>query len=1236
MTQAPPAPQTTTYPPGFMVLHGNRLEDLRELLVHVLKAQPLPVMQAETILVQSNGMKHWLEMALADENALGICAATRMELPGSYLWQVYRQVLGSEAVPLQMPFDKSSLLWRLMRLLPALAAGDPVYAPLKRYLGAGGDVAMASNGQAASAVAFGNGGTAGSGAGRRLYQLAQQIADVFDAYQSYRADWLGDWAKGDDLLRGHDGKPVALDAAHAWQAQLWRDIRADVGEALADASRASVHARFMSVLQGQVNACKGTGQRPAGVPPRIVVFGISSLSMQTVEALALLGQTAQVLLLVQNPCQYFWGDIVEGHSLLRQQMRQRQSYKPGASGADASGRAAAAQAASSAALLAGQTGDPHTATHPLLASWGKQGRDYLHLLDGFDQVEAYRGQVSRVDAFVDPATLSEAPTQLAHLQSAILNLEPLPEAPVPLPPDDHSITLVTTHSLQREVEVLHDTLLAWFEDDASLQPRDVMVMVPDMEAFAPHIHAVFGRFARGQPRHIPYSVADTTERQTPLVQALEQLLNLPRARVSLVDWISLFEVAAVRERFGLNEADIAQLQGWLTLAGVRWGLDAQHRKRWGIPEGVMDRDQNTWAFGLRRLLLGYAVGAGDAWGGALPQAALSSLDARLVSSLLAWVDAISLTLAELTGDKTPEQWCAGMAQLVERFFEASEDAEERLLQRLLEPLETWQQACFEAQLASPLALEVVREHWLSQLTGSALQQRFFGGGVQFGTLMPMRSIPFAAICLLGMNDGDYPRQTAPRDFDLMAQSWRAGDRSRREDDRYLFLEALLSARERLYISWQGHRASDNTAQPPSVLVAQLLDYLNTGWTPQRVAIKQPLQAYSEAYFLQGSAFETFDDEWARLHGAGGSAQLKGSLAGSTSGTSETYGAATAAASAPATAAPPTALTVDDLRQLLRQPVEVFFRARLRIRFEEVEEAQQELEPFSLNGLEKYQVGQTLLNAPDSAVALTQLKLSGQLPLAAFGERQTATLARELDVVLERRTAWRDTFPFESPALSIDLQLGGMPITGTLNGLWSAVDPASIQSTAPPVPLLQIDQRLGAVLEGGKSDRCARGHIVARLWANHVVACASGLSLTSVQLGLDGQVVLEPLTQDAAMAILQTLVESYQQAWLRPLPVACKTAWAWLQAEARNQRLAQEQADKPEKQKDPHEVAEAAFEDGFLGEGERASSPYLARAFEGYEDLEDALPHWAQAIYGALFEHAQVTADAAADAEEDEA
>lgn len=1146
-----------TFPPGFLVLHSNQLESLGQFLTAYLKSQALDTLTPEVILVQSNGMKHWMELALADDSALGIFAATQIELPSSYLWKIYRSVLGSTAVPLHMPFDKNNLLWRLVRLLPDLVARDPIYEPLQRYLGDESD-------------------------GRKLYQLAQQVADVFDGYQSYRADWLDDWAEGKNVLRSHDGKPLTLDTAHAWQAQLWRDIRADIGEELANASRASVHRQFMVAIKTLAAQRRATGQVPAGLPPRVIVFGISSLPMQTVQALAELSQVCQVFMLVQNPCQHYWGDIVEGHDQLRQIVRCSQKVKP---------------------AEPNRTGlaDLHIATHPLLASWGKQGRDYLHLLDSFYNVENYE-RSERVDVFVDPVQGQESPSQLNQLQSAILNLQPLPDIPV-AQLTDSAITCVTTHSAQREVEVLHDRLLRWFDADPDLSPREVMVMVPDMADFAPHIQAVFGRFASGQARHIPYSVADTTVRQSPLVQALEQLLTLPESRVTLADWLGLFEVAAVRKRFGLAEADVTQLQNWLTLAGVRWGLDAQHRMAWGVPAGVDGLDQNTWAFGLRRLLLGYAVGAGAPWGATLPQAALSSLDAPLINALLDWVEAINQTLLELSVDKTPEQWCRVLNDLAARFFLATDDAEDRLIQRCFTPLEVWLQACDDAALEAPIQLAVVRDHWLSQIEEPSLHQRFFGGGVQFATLMPMRAIPFKVICLLGMNDGDYPRQQAARDFDLMAQTWRAGDRSRREDDRYLFLEAILSARQKLYISWQGHRATDNSEQPPSVLVAQLLDYLQTGWTPAVEPEKQPLQAFSEAYFLQNSPFQTYDQDWARVH------QPQVDPLPQT---------APVLGQGPSARAAPSSLTLADLRQLVRQPVEVFFKSRLKVWLDTVDELDQLEEPFSLNGLEQYQAGQDLLNGGSMHSALEKLTLSGKLPMAAFGTRLSTELQAKTQVVIDRQAQWLPHYPTRLPAQSIALNVGGLSITATLEGLWGG-----------DAGWLQLNQRVGAVLEGEKDAKTARCHVVVGLWAHHLVACASGMPVTSVQLGLDGQVVFKPMVAEVALAILQRWVNVYVAAWGRPLPVACKTAWAYVQAQAQADRLA---ADQPDKEaKDPHGAARTIFEGGFNQQGERTASAYLTRAFESYDDIELELPGWAELLYGDLAQYVQLPPAAGVDA-----
>ncbi|WP_207160827.1 exodeoxyribonuclease V subunit gamma [Rhodoferax fermentans] len=1155
-------------PRGFMVLHGNRLEDLRDLLVSYVAAHPLAPLEPEVILLQSNGMKHWLELALAQDAALGICAATRMELPSSYLWQMYRAVLGADAVPEHMPFDKSALLWRLVRLLPALCSANPVYAPLQRYL-------------------------SGDNPARKLYQLAEQLADVLDAYQSYRADWLADWADGLDKLRGPLDKAQPLPPEHTWQALLWRDIRADVGPELMEASRASVHERFLAALTQWVSS-GNSGQRPPGVPRRLMVFGISSLPMQAVQALAALGQVCQVMLLVQNPCQYFWGDVVEGHAALRAQVRRRQLGKP--------------QQVNSTAL-------PAASAQPMLASWGKQGRDYLHLLDGFDEPESYRAHWSRVDVFMDPADRETPATQLAQLQSAIFNLTPPPTEPQ-AQPDDGSLLFVTSHSAQRELEVLHDQLLAWLEADTALQPREVMVMVPDMAAFAPHIHAVFGRFTPGQPRYIPYSVADSTPRLSPLVQALEQLLNLPTSRLSLADWLGLFEVAAVRERFGLDEAAVRQVQQWLATAGVRWGLDANHRLAWGLPAGAQGLAQNTWAFGLRRLLLGYALGSSGAqpeqdaasgaiWCDTLAQPALSGLDAPLAAGLLDWLDAIEQTLPILQLEHTPAQWGQLLQALVERFFAPADDADERAIERLLTPLADWQQACEDAALDTPLPLEVVREHWLANITEAGLQQRFFGGGVQFGTLMPMRAIPFKVIGLLGMNDGAYPRVQAARDFDLMASSWRAGDRSRREDDRYLFLEALLSARHRLYISWQGHSAADNSSRPPSVLVAQLLDVVNASWSPERVPQAQPLQPFSEAYFEQGSGFETFDADWEKIRPL--ALINKGQIAMKSEVTEAATGSAV-----------PSALTLADLQRLLRQPVEVFFRQRLQVEFDELDELEQEDEPFALNHLQQYQAGAALLQADGSALALRSLYAAGQLPLAGFGNRVAAELMDKAQTVLLSRATWLQAYPVVMAAVPIELSLPlGQTLIGTLNGLWS-------QGQGGEAPCLQLAERTGAVLQGRGANLAARHHVLVGLWLRHLVACASGLQITSVQLGVDGQVVFRPLSSDAALATLGDLGQAYTQAWAQPLPVACKTAWAYLLAERQNQALLA--AGKVTK--DPHEATRDAFEGGQRG-GERAESAYLQRAFVSYDDLAEALPHWAQQLYGDLLAQAEVSTGVAA-------
>ena len=1113
--------------PGFLVFHSNRMEQLRNLLVNYTRQNPLKPLAAETVLVQSNGMKHWLTLSLAGADALGICAATQMVLPSSQLWQIYRCVLGKDRLPMAMPLDKSPLAWRILRRLP-LWLRDPQFAPLAHYLGE-------------------------DTGGIRAYHLSQQLADVLDGYQNYRSDWLTQWAQQHNTL----DRSQPLPSSQAWQAAMWRDLLADVEQTSAPGmgfeARSEVHQAFLQALQQRAPGSI------AGLPDRLVVFGITALPMQTMQALIALGRHLPVLMFVHNPCQEHWGHLSE---------------------------------------------DLSTGGHPLLASWGKQGRDYLHAIEQFETVSetapVYVSQSLFFDPLEDALELNQKPSVLQKLQSHILKLT-LPEPVTCLPSElDDSMVFVQAHSAQREVEVLHDKVLAWLNADELLQPKDIMVMVPDMALFAPHIHAVFGRYA-GQDEaglDLPYSVTDSTPRTHPLVQAVDTLLQLPQLRLSLREWLGLFQVKAVRERYGVSQADVAQLLDWLTTACVRWGLDAEHRLTWGIPVELVDADQNTWQFGLRRLLLGYALGQQTAqgiWQNTASQPGIDGLDAPLVSGLLQWLQDMNHCLHEFQSGRTPAQWLPLLQQTLFRFFKATDDADQRVLDQVMSPLQDWLAECQLAAFDEPVGLGVLRSHWMAQLDSIGLQRRFAAGGVQFATLMPMRAIPFKVVCLLGMNDNAYPRSPTPRDFDLISQpgQHRPGDRARREDDRYLFLEALLSARERMYISWQGRRASDHAPLPASVLVAQLMDHLNQCYVhpdkDQKVfnAQLQPLQAFSSAYFTPDSGFSTYAADWAALRQTPSDPSNRDELHAMP---------------------PPEVLTAQSLLTLLRQPLEVFFKHHLQVQLDSPQTDEDENEPFNLSGLNGYVLKQQVLFAGQPEQQLVHLKLQGQLAMAGGGEVQQSALQDLQKQILARLQSYRQDSDTELPAQQFQTQAHGATLTLPWGG-----DPQRWRLHADGTAL-QMDMRSGDV----KRKKIVRLDTLPALWLGHLCANAAGTSTTSVLSGADDLVCLPPIKPADALALLHDLMLLYQQAWASPLPLPLKTACAFVLANSR-----QKKSDKPSSA-----IAEAkkVFHGSRFYTGECQTSTYVQRVFSRFEDMDlDLFGSLAERVYGPMLRCCQTDA-----------
>ena len=1159
----------TDISPGFIALHSNRAESLGEAVVAWLQRHPLGPLEPETLLVQSNGVAEWLKMQLA--TALGVTAATRVELPARFLWRTYRQVLGAHTVPPDSPLDKLPLTWRLMQQLPALLA-EPTLAPVAHYLRQPG--------------------------ADRLLQLSTQLADLFDQYQVHRPDWLDAWASGregqEDVLPSPHGPALPLPPGAAWQPVLWRALLAGLSPEERQATRPQLHRRVLAAL-----AQAEPGSLP--VARRVVVFGMAQLPSSTLALLAALAPHTQVLLAVPNPCRFHWADTLAGRELLQAQ-RHRLPLKNGVS------------------LAQVPLDDMHAHGHPLLSAWGQTSRDFVRQLDAFDDAEATRQRfpAARIDLFDDGPP--HEGTWLAQVQHHIRDLVPPAEAtPTPPAATDRSIVFHAAHSPVRELEVLHDQLLALLGGPQrlpGLSPRQIVVMMPAIDTVAPAIRAVFGQYPTHDPRHIPFDIADLDANDhSPLMAAMHWLLSLPRQRATHSELADLLAVPAVATRFGVAEDQLPILLHWMAGAGVRWGLDADHRSRLGLDACG---PQNTAWFGLQRLLQGHLLGdtpvpPTDA---VSPYTEVAGLDAAVVGSLAHVLDALTHWHQQAAEPAPPAVWGERGRALLARFFKATDDTERLTLSALNDALSAWLAACELGGFEQPVPWEVAARAWADAVQAPTLDRRFQAGGVTFCTLMPMRAVPFEVVCLLGMNDGDYPRPATRSDFDLMGLpgQQRPGDRSRRWDDRQLMLEALLSARQVLYVSWCGRSVRDHSAQPPSVLVSQLRDHLAAVWGQDAVddrTTEHPLQPFSRRYFPGPDSPDTprlftHAREWRAAHSAEPQAALE-------EGTPPPF--------VPDPALP---LTLDGLTHFLRNPVKAFFRHRLQVVFAPDDEEVWDDESFGLNALEAHRLRQTLLDAlpPDTpvaevpaavALAVARVRQAGQLPLGVAGR----VLAQALvDQLVAMQCAWgqvceRFALPAERRTVRCSLPHPEVPDTHLVLEDWldqlRQPDPDGWATAAPedaPPALVWLAREPGALLVKSKSPTAepkAQPHKLLAAWVRCLAAAASGVAAHGVLVGQDATLTLAPPPPDEARATLETLLTVWQQGMTAPMPLPLKTAIAWAQHPA-----------------DAAKKARTAYEGGFnaSAEGDEAC---LARTYPRFADLlaDGRLPALVAQVHGPL-------------------
>lgn len=947
----------------------------------------------------------------------------------------------------------------------------------------------------------------------KRYQLCRRIADVFDQYLVYRPDLIHAWEAG---------------AEEHWQARLWRALGGNEHP-----HRAGLLGRFLD---------DALTLAPARLPERVCIFGIPSLPPAYLDVVAKLAATIDVHLFALNPCLLYWGDIVAPRNIARIRQQRARLGQP-------------------------LDDDYLTSGNSLLASLGRQGRDFIDALHDHAAEEE--------ELFALPAS----PGILGLVQADMLTLEERGRsAPkLPLPADDDSLQVHLCHSPLREVEVLHDQLLARFDADPTLRPQDVLVMTPDIEQYAPYIEAVFGAAPEG--RRIPFAIADLSRQsEHPVVQAFLQLLALPGSRFTANDVLSLLELPAVLRRFGLDFDDFETLRHWVRDAGIRWGLDGRARADLTLP----DLDANTWAFGFRRLFLGYAMApTGERlFEGVLPYPHIEGQAVALLGRLRTFVDRLADLAARLARPHTAAEWAALINDLLEAFFQPDGDDAEPL-QIVREAAANLVGETGSANYGEPFGIDVLRDHLRGELGGTRTEQRLLTGRLTFCAMIPMRSLPFRIIALIGMNDGAFPRQQRPPGFDLMAESPRKGDRSRREEDRYLFLEALISARERFYVSYVGRNIRDNSPQLPSVLVSELLDYVDqafaveAGAPREHLTIEHPLQPFSERYYGAEPGLYSYAAEWLpALQAKASDPQPEPPFCPAPLAPQPHAGAAE-------TAAPAEPIDLAALRRFFRHPARAFLRGRLGVYLDGGEEVLDDNEPFALDGLQRHQLHDGLLEhlLADGAVEPYRavLKARGTLPNSRFADLLLDGEVADVEALADTvRPLIRDPLPHREVELhGPDWRLTGWLDRLTRQGL--------------------VRYRVGR----------AKAVDLIELWVEHLVLNAlapADCPRVSQLVAGDGTRVLAEVA--GARSHLDRLIASFRQGQHAPLKLMPRAAYAY--AEALH-------ADKP-----PLPAAQKAWESNAYNRGEDADADHRL-AFRGTDPLDEEFEQLAAAVYGPLID-----------------
>lgn len=642
---------------------------------------------------------------------------------------------------------------------------------------------------------------------QRVFTFARQLADLFEQYLVFRDDWLLKWQQGEL----QDFESLRYQQFEKWQLWFWNQL----GEWLPEHP---VALQNRAIARLSENADK--------LPKDIYIFAINSISPIYLSFFDNIGKYTQVHLFQLNPCVNYWGDAQSDIAIAK----------------------ATRQQAINASL------DENT-LHPLLRNLGTQGRDLNNLLLSMEHHEI-AGFNNAPENVVDE--LAASTITLHKLQKDILSGT---SKEVRLEYDG-SIGVHACHNEVRELQVLKDVLLEKFGSVDNLQPKDILVMCPSIETYSPYIMSVFMQ-SENPSLNLPVSISDRKPIESePYIVAFISLLGLPKTRFAATSIIDLVSLPAIANKFALSAQQIDMCAMWLKDAAIDWGQDAIHVER-QLGTAAVD-NMHTWSWGLSRLLVGMCSAINEVIVDNLaPVSYVEGQNTVVLGRFMQAVEALEYVVQCLSGSKNIEDWVSQFTRLLDDNLLAN-DADLFAKKLVKEAVFSLQNNASLANFGMAVELDLVKEALKSLLSIPEIRSQFHTGNITFCSMLPMRSIPFKVIAILGLNQKDFPRQDNPVEIDLMqAQSPRPGDRSRRGDDRYLFLESLVSARDYLHLSYQHKHIKNNSRREPSLVLKMLIDYCHQFYSPSALPIvEHALHPFSADNFHAQQGYKgSYDGGW---------------------------------------------------------------------------------------------------------------------------------------------------------------------------------------------------------------------------------------------------------------------------------------------------------------------------------------------------------------------------------------